>query len=151
MMRHISFCSGLFALGLIVGCGSGVKPEKVPELEPVSGKVTLNGEPTEGVAVIFFPAATNKNGNPSNAITSPDGTFTLTYRTGKEGVPVGDYIVLFSKLAQPDGSPIPAGSTAADVGAVDQIPEMYRQQDNPVYAASVPSGGKNFEFDIRTR
>lgn len=143
--------AGLLALGLLMGCGGGVKPEVVPPLEPVSGKVLLDGQPTAGVAVIFVPAGITKSGNGASATTNAEGMYTLKYRTGKEGIPQGEYIVLFSKMAMPDGSPIPEGKTAADVGAVDMIPEQYRSQEPPPYAASVPSGGKNFDFEIRTK
>lgn len=150
MLRHSLCLSGLLAIGFLAGCSGGPKPEVVPPLEPVSGKVTMNGKPGDGIAVTFFPAENNK-GNPASASTDANGNYTLAYRTGAAGVPAGDYVVMFSKLTQPDGSPIPADKTAADVMAVDQIPEQYRARENPQYTISVPKGGKTFDFEIKTK
>jgi hypothetical protein len=150
MSRRDACLVGLLGVAFLVGCSSGVQPEVIPPLESVSGKVTLDGQPAKGVSVTFFPAENNK-GNASTSTTDDDGHYTLTYRNGEEGIAVGDYVVLFSKLTQPDGSPIPEGQTAADVGAVDQIPESYRLLDNPVNMVSVPKGGKTFDFDLKSK
>ena len=83
--------------------------------------------------------------------TDAEGKFTLVYRTGAPGIPAGDYVVVHTKLTMPDGSPIPEGKTAADVMAVDQIPERYRRTDNPRNAVSVPEGGKTFDFDLKSK
>jgi hypothetical protein len=60
-------------------------------------------------------------------------------------------VVLFSKLTLPDGSPIPAGQTAADAGAEEQLPERYRNTVAPAHTASVPQGGKTFDFDLKSK
>lgn len=148
MWRSLAAPFGLLSLGLLIGCSGGAKPEVVPPLVPVSGKVTLDGQPGAGITVTFVPL--NK-GNPSYATTNTEGTYTLVYRTGKEGIPEGDYQVVFSKLTQPDGSPIPEGKTAADVSAIDQIPEVWRSMDNPMNARKVPADGGTFDFDITTK
>lgn len=140
------FSFGVLAL-MIAGCSSGVEPEIVPTLEPVSGKVMLDGKPAANVAVTFVPAENNK-GNPCSGATDANGAFTLTHRSGAPGIPAGDYVVVFSKLTKPDGSPIPEGQTAADVMAVDQIPERYRQIPNFEFTVSVPAGGKTFDFEL---
>jgi hypothetical protein len=52
MRRHSLCLSGLLTISFLVGCpAAGPTPEVVPPLEPVSGKVTLDGKPVEGVAV----------------------------------------------------------------------------------------------------
>lgn len=150
MLRCFVSLHCLLVVGVLVGCGSGVKPEVIPPLHPVTGKVTLDGQPVEKVAVTFVPAE-NNTGNGASGSTDAEGRFTLTYRTGDPGIPAGDYIVLCTKLTMPDGSPIPEGQTAADVMAVDQIPERYRRTDNPRNAVSVPEGGKNFDLDLKSK
>jgi hypothetical protein len=146
MLFRSVFSFGMLAV-MIAGCSSGVEPEIVPPLEPVSGKVLIDGKPAAGVAVTFVPAENNK-GNPCSGSTDANGAFSLVHRSGSPGVPAGDYVVVFSKLTQPDGTPIPEGQTAADVMAVDQIPEKYRQIPNFEFTFSVPTGGKTFDFEL---
>lgn len=143
------FCL-LMPLGLLVGCGEKVPVEKAPPLAPVSGKVTMDGQPAPGVAVTFTPIG-QTSGNGAYGSTDSEGNFKLQYRTGDAGVPPGDYAVVFSKLTQPDGSPIPEGQTAADVGALEQIPERYRQTEKPQFPVTVPEGGKTFEFALKSK
>ena len=116
----------LVGLGMlfVAGCSDGVEPEVVPPLEAVTGKVLIDGQPSAGVAVTFVPAE-NNTGNPCSGSTDASGAFSLTHRSGAPGIPAGDYVVVFSKLTQPDGTPIPEGKTAADVMAVDQIHDDY--------------------------
>jgi len=134
---------------VVSGCG-GVESEVEPPLEPVTGTVTLDGEPAAGVAVTFAPGE-GTSGNGASGMTDASGKFTLNYRTGSPGIPAGEYVALFSKLTQEDGSPIPEGQTAADVMARDQIPERYRSTDNRQMRASVPAGGKSFDFKLTTK
>ncbi len=150
MWRYLGF--SIIAITLSSGCagGSVSKPE-IPPLEPVSGTVKLDGKPEAGISVIFSPAANNK-GNASYGTTDEAGAFKMVYREGHEGVPAGDYVVMFSKLTQKDGSPIPPGQTAADVQAVDKIPQQYRMNENPRYTVTVPAGGKSdFAWDLKTK
>lgn len=151
MTRRICV-TGFLALTLLAGCGESVKPEVIPPLEPVSGTVTIDGAPVAGVAVTFFPAGQGAKGNPSTGTTDASGKYSLKHRSGKDGIPAGDYIVIFSRMALPDGSPIPPGKTAADVGAVEQIPEQYRSLENLTNGVAVGKGGKtDANFDIKTK
>lgn len=150
MLRH-SFCLlSLFAIAGVVGCADKPKPEVVPPLEPVTGTVKLDGQPAEGIAVTFYPIGNNK-GNPSSGITGADGGYTLVYRTGAAGIPAGDYVALFSKMTAPDGSPIPAGKTSADVMAEERLPERYRDTANIQNNVNVPAGGKTFDFNLQSK
>jgi hypothetical protein len=134
----------------LAGCGEEIPVEETPQLAPVTGTDVIDGRPAAGVAVTFTPARTT-TGNGAYATTGGDGAFTLEYRTGSPGIPAGDYVVLFSKLVQADGSPIPPGKTAADVMAVDQIPEKYRQSARPLNQINVPPSGGNYDFKISSR
>lgn len=147
MLRRSQYLPCLLTL-FLVGCSGGVKPEVVPPLEPVSGTVNLDGKPTEGISVTFFPL---DKGNPAYGTTDASGKYTLNYRTGSPGIPAGNYVALFSKLTLPDGSPLPANQTAADAGAIDQIPEQYRSTSDPTNAVTVPQGGKTFDFELRSK
>ncbi|MDG1875294.1 MAG: hypothetical protein P8J27_15375 [Mariniblastus sp.] len=87
---HLSIPCLLAAL-VICGCGpsSGT-------ISPVSGKLTLDGEPMAGVEIIFSPKMVEGNANPgpySVGTTDAAGDFTLKTRYGDEGAVVGSHIV----------------------------------------------------------
>lgn len=85
--------------------------EKKLKLTPVSGKVTLDGEPVAGAKVVFLPRKLFVEQAlphpPSAAITDEQGVYHL--QTDKtDGAPPGEYLVLVSKrddksaLEEPD-------------------------------------------------
>jgi hypothetical protein len=90
------FTAGALAV-LLSGCGSGGK------VAPVSGVITLNGQPTAGIAVSFEPIATGGNNVPGPAafgVSGPDGRYTAKVvggemngaTTGKNRVKLFAYI-----------------------------------------------------------
>jgi hypothetical protein len=94
----------LFALATVslalASCTGENKPEKVtaPEktLTEVSGKITVNGQPTEGVNVSAKPTKDQSliAGGTPTAKTDAQGAF--SFSTGaKPGVAAGDYVLLF--------------------------------------------------------
>lgn len=140
----------LLTIGLIPGC-SGATAAPAPELYPVSGEVLLDGEPAAGVVVTFVPSGDTK-GQSSFAISEGDGTFRLRYIDGHDGCPAGSYQAIFSKMQTPDGSPIPEGMTAMDVGARDVIPARYKSLTNPTFAITVTEGGKSeVKFELKSK
>ena len=72
------------------GCGPG-RPATIP----VSGSVTLDGQPVAAATVLFQPVS----GVPGRAITAADGSFTLTTFTDGDGAIVGRHQVAVSKLS----------------------------------------------------
>lgn len=150
-MRVYGLClSSLLILGFM-GCGGDeVAPEVVPPLQPVSGVVTLDGEPAQGVSVVFVPSGTS-TGNGATAMTDASGKYELLYRTGDKGIPAGDYKVLFSKMLKPDGSPLAPGEMAADVAAVNALPAKYMQGTLPDTQAKVTEGGGTFDFKLSSK
>src|SRR4051794_764642 len=93
MIRNLGFsrrCAvGLFwaAIVIVPGCGPS---ENLPECAPVSGKVTINGEPLGFGMVIFHP---EKAGNTGQAATEADGTYVLNTYGTKDGAVVGNHTV----------------------------------------------------------
>lgn len=69
-----------------------------------------------------------------------DGKYSVAINPKKEGVEPGTYAVTFTKWAQKDGAPIPEGKTAADVEAVQIIPEAYSNpsKEMPTKIVTVP-------------
>lgn len=81
----------MFIAALCVGCGDDWRSET----QPVTGKLTVNGEPPEGAVVTFHPTGEKvdkRNSTPWGVIDA-QGVFHLqTYATG-DGAPVGEYVV----------------------------------------------------------
>lgn len=139
------------AMAVAVGCGGNSSDPKAPDLVPVTGQVMLDGKPGTGIAVSFLPKDSTI-GQGAYCVSDGSGSFQCAYPDGKPGCPAGTYKVIFSKLALPDGSPIPDGKTAADSGARDMIPMRYRALDTIENVVTVQSMGKNeFKFEIMTQ
>lgn len=69
----------LAAIVVSVGCS------RLPELAPVSGRVTLDGKPLEFGGVMFQP----ERGPASTAAIGKDGRFTLTWQRKSAGAVIG--------------------------------------------------------------
>ena len=83
-------CIGFFLMAL-VGCGG----EAGPELIPVTGTVTLNGQPLAGANVRFQPVTVDFVRVP-RGVTSAEGIYELQYDAEQFGAEAGSYTVLIS-------------------------------------------------------
>ncbi|KAA0133311.1 carboxypeptidase regulatory-like domain-containing protein [Gimesia chilikensis] len=138
----------LMTVGLLSGCG-GHTSEVPDNLVPVTGTVKLDGEPKANITVIFNPGK-KTSGTGGYGVTDKDGKYTLTHRSNKPGVEPGEYVVTFSMMGLPDGSPIPEGKDAADVGAVQLLPEKYtnpnREMNLTIATVAAPSATLDYEI-----
>tara|TARA_R110002072_G_scaffold302978_1_gene490648 strand:+ start:68272 stop:68748 length:477 start_codon:yes stop_codon:yes gene_type:complete len=87
------------ALSLVVGCGGGGVER--PDRTSVSGTVTFAGVPVTDALVVFSPAG---EGRGATGITDSNGNFVMGTFEKADGALPGDYIVLVSKLEQPESS-----------------------------------------------
>lgn len=78
---------------LATAAGCGKKGRKL-DLVPVTGKITLEGQPVEGATVTFSPKG---KGNAAAAITGKDGTYRLK-TFDQEGAEPGSYDVSVTKI-----------------------------------------------------
>ena len=144
-----------------VGCGG---PDNAAELAflkdlvPATGRVTLDGKPLSGATVSFVPDITVEGGRMAMAITDANGAYELV--TGvpslppeeSKGVLPGEYTVAISRIAMPDGKPMPEGITEeADFlakGAIQFVPEKYTDPNTSTLKATVapPKAENNFEL-----
>lgn len=123
--------------GLLAGCGGS-------HLVPVSGKVTLDGQPLGDVTVTFQPQASGTGteaGTGSFGATDTGGTFALRSSLDDQpGATVGRHRVTFASR----------GEVASDAGGVaEKIPARYRTEG---LEFDVPAGGTdraNFELSSR--
>lgn len=85
---------GLIALPLMfAGCNDGYNTV------PVSGTVTLDGEPLAGVEVVYFPMPTEETANVgpfSVGTTDAQGKYTLKTRYDEDGAVIGEHRVTFA-------------------------------------------------------
>ena len=103
-MRTISFGLVCLCLTLLAGCGGG----SGFDIAPVSGKVTLDGQPLADAVVTFLPQATGTGrdaGPTSWARTDAQGMYTLV--TSSEdpspGAVVGSHQVMITTAEEPQG------------------------------------------------
>lgn len=143
----LSVCAMLIC---IAGCSS--KAGGPAKLAPVAGIVKLDGSPLTGANVIFIPRDQTKAMGGSG-VTGADGKYEARHQSNKVGIEPGTYTVLFSKIAMPDGSPIPEGKNAADVGAVEVLPQQL-SNPNPEFVTNIvtiPDAGGAFDFDLASK
>lgn len=147
--HSLSFRSCIVAgVAFVVGCGSGSK-ERLVQTVPVTGKVLMGDKPLAGAIAILTPVQGTK-GTGGFGVTDDEGKFIAKIDPHKSGIEPGTYVVTFSKWAQKDGSPIPPGKTAADVEAVQIIPDAYSNPsiDPPHNIVTVPKEGGEFNLQI---
>ncbi|MEX2168416.1 MAG: carboxypeptidase regulatory-like domain-containing protein [Pirellulales bacterium] len=97
-MKFFGYLS--FAMLLSVGCG---RPSHQLDTAPVSGKVTLDGQPLPSGYVVV---TTTKGRMASGKIRS-DGTFDLTTYNEGDGAQVGSHPVVVNELPPDEFSPVP--------------------------------------------
>ncbi len=147
LRRYSALFSAL--VSVIIGCGTAATP--LPELQPVSGSVSLDGQPLARAVLSFLPQG-RTTGQVSVGVTDEQGKFECEYPGGAKGVPVGEYKVLISKLVTPSGEPLPEGSTAADLEAKEIVPAKYRRLDDRVNTVAIPQGGKSdLAFELKSK
>lgn len=144
----------LLALTLLSGCGEAAKEGPVENLVKGSGSVKVDGEPAGAVRIRLTPINDTKSVGGSWAVTKDDGTFTLTHWTNKEGIAPGSYLITFSRLVKPDGSPLGEKDSPALVQAKETIATNWSNPEPDQMATltrrvDIPEGGKqDIDFSI---
>lgn len=119
-----------FAL-TIAGCSSGER-----EYAPVSGTVTLNGQPVGDARVMFVPVektASGELGSISYGVTDADGNFLLATRIGKDGAAVGrNYVWISTRIVN-------AAGDQEQVQRAELIPARFNAETDLTF--EVPSAG----------
>jgi hypothetical protein len=144
LMSNNLFGFTLCVCGLLVasGCGSSSKYK----LAPVSGTVSLDGQPLSGAAVNFQPSASGDSANVgpgSNAITDDAGHFELNTIHDKVGAVVGSHRVRIYSY-----SPELPSSQDEDSGPnKERVPERYNYRTQLTFKVPVEGADQaNFEL-----
>lgn len=149
----ILFLAGLFSISTLVGCGGSSSNA------PVSGVVTLDGDPLSGIRVTFYPEPATGNSAPgpySTAVTDSEGKFSLVDRYENPGAMVWLHRVEFEwdemdEQALSDAMEGADGDGSADRTAVNaakaqqkkfrKIPRNYGEGGAQQFVIEVPAGG----------
>ena len=152
-MRFRSVGLGMAGLMLAIarGCGGGRDPS-LPDLMPVSGTVTLDGEPLANALITFLPVGSTR-GQSCYGVTDPSGRYELMENERVKGAPEGEFSVLVNKWVMPDGSDFPRDSTvsAMDAGAVELLPPRYSAEGLSQLTATVTASGGTIDFELTSK
>jgi hypothetical protein len=118
-------------VGLAAGCDSG---PKLPPLVPVSGKVTIGGQPATGGNVTLVPAApgTLPQGVIATGSIDSSGNYQIS-SGGKTGAPVGQYKVTVSPSMVPG-----SGGSMSDT---KEVFKKYSAKNTPLNIDVKENGG----------
>ncbi len=135
-MRLHRFLAGLLLLPLLLlGCGKAG-----PKVAPVSGRVTLDGQPLADADVTFAPesAAAGSASQESSGRTDAEGRYSLkTNQDKRDGAAIGTHKVRISKIER--GTSI-----------VNKVPKQYNQETTLTFP--VPAEGtKEANFDLKSQ
>ena len=137
------------------GCSKG---KEIPtDLVPVTGTVTLDGEPVAGALVTYIPTGTKTEGVFDAAgETDEQGKYKLMTSEGQaEGATPGEYRVVISKLVKADGS---TAKPTKDKSPMQLMLEGAKEVVHPDYSdlafsklkATVPQGGGTNDFPLNS-
>ncbi len=105
IIGRVSMVSSLLLCLASMGCSnSGPTPPDPKRVIPAHGSVTLNGEPVQGVSVVFHRTQPEKPGDIptlSSGLTQEDGSFKVKTYGQNDGIPPGDYSIAFKKPIRP--------------------------------------------------
>jgi hypothetical protein len=132
------------ALVLTVGCGG-------PRIAPVSGKVTLNGNPLPNALVSFNPIpkeGSSEAGPGSIGSTNANGEFTLKLTPERKGALVGRHRVAITAM-NPGAGESDTRRPAGPRPLVNTIPGRYNEKTELTF--EVLSGGSDqANFDLKS-
>lgn len=144
LFRSISRSILLTLLAVIViGCGGG------PQLLPVSGVVTLDGQPVADAGVLFVPA---DSGPTTSGTTDAAGRFRLT-TANRSGTLAGRYHIAVNKrefVGDRNLGPLPTVA-AKDMPVKWIIPEKYSRAETSGLEATVDRSQCEFTFALTSR
>ena len=130
---------------------NGCRDANVPELVPVGGTVTRDGEPLSGALVEFLPLG-DIPGNGGGGRTSAAGRYQLQTGQGHHGIPAGEYKVVIIKLVMPDGSDFPTDSDVPPIesAARQVLPARYSERDLTELRANVAAETQTHDFALES-
>jgi hypothetical protein len=122
-------------------------PQPAPEAKtvPVTGFISLDGQPLAGVSVQFIP----EKGRPAAGTTGNDGRFRLSTFRANDGALPGRYRVTIAPRDAGTGGKPGGSGTDKDKPPRSAVPPRYsRPETSPLAAEVSPDGPNEFRFDL---
>jgi len=123
---------------LFAGCSSA--PQDMPDVAPVSGTVTLDGNPLPYATVVFQPT----DGRPSNGQTDGEGKYDLHFNQDTMGAELGSHQVIITTYREFDH---PSDSNLK--ASPELLPAKYHSKSE--LTATVEPGGNEISFDLKSK
>jgi len=156
------FCLIAMLITVVPACS-----ESGPDLVPVTGTVTLDGQPL-GFKNLYFSPVPGTPGLGSGGNTKADGSFELLAVVGgavkdMKGALVGEYKVVVSEPMFPieEDLPVQGESSEPEVAlglpqalprnAKGSIPAVYSNKDTTPLSAQIVSGANEVNLDLVSR
>jgi hypothetical protein len=136
---RLTFSLALLLVTMAAGCGGS------PKLLPVSGVVTLDGQPLSDAGVLFCPIA---NGPAASDTTDARGRFQLV-TVNMPGAIVGSYRVSVAKTQTTGADAL--GTPGSKVHTRWLIPEKYGKPETSGLQAAVGRDSTEFRFALSSR
>jgi hypothetical protein len=147
-MNHLRIGLICATAAVLVGCGAKGPPP--PKLIPVSGTVSLDGQPLVSATLTFMPAGSTP-GAGGFGKTDAQGKYQLTYARGGTGVPAGEYRVTISKRVMPDGKDVPDDDKTPPIEspARETLGPKYSDPTRATLTATVRENGDPVNFSLK--
>lgn len=126
--KTLPICLSLFVAAM-AGCGGS--QEKLPQLVPVHGKVTLDGQPLANANISFLPPT----GPSSAALTNDAGVYVLMNKSGAPGAVAGLHAVI-----------ITTDLLGARTKEAEKVPAKYNSASTLTASVSESSAEHNFDL-----
>lgn len=146
--RSLPGLAAAFLLTCVSGCG-----ESGPETAPVAGKVTFDGKPMAGAAVMFLPVA---GGRPATGVTDAAGAYRLQTFKDFDGAVLGEHrvAVVLPGIESSAGTPGAGGVSVSGSSDPATNPastgyEKYARPEESGLKATVARDKGAFDFDLK--
>ena len=120
-----------------VGCGGGGSSD-APDTVPVSGTITMDGEPLADARVVFAAANPADRLRTVSGITDSSGEYELEFTSSQSGAQPGKYLVSVSTYREDEEGGAPRPET---------VPANYNAQTTLTAEVSADSKVHDFELD----
>jgi hypothetical protein len=135
----------LLAVLLALGCGRGSSSGLVP----VTGTVTLDGQPLAGATVGFLPQGDLKGGGGGGG-TDAAGKYQVLSSGSQKGLLPGRYKVTISRRLMPDGKPPTTDLMPGVPPGQETLPPQYSDLDKTTLSANVTAGSGPIDFALKS-
>jgi len=131
------------------GCSSA------PVVCGVTGVVTVDGKPTDGVMVSYWPedmSAENFNTRHAIAVSDAQGRYVLKCSGNAEGIEAGRYKVTLSRpLLRGKPLYVEGAKMTKDDGTIETLPKQFLDPNKTPILVTVPKGGAEIPLEVKTK